>query len=116
MHGPDLATDEQAIRAREPTPHGCHQRRVEQQVHRDPYGCARRCDDVTAASSRCMSAFPGIDRDVEVTRRVRDLGEQCEISRTRCIGLREQRVRLVPLPCRCCDPRSLDQTRHANPL
>jgi 4-oxalocrotonate tautomerase len=94
---------EQVLGACEPAAHGCHERGVEQQVHRDAHRGTAGRDSVAALHTRGVGAFPRLDRDVEPTRGVGDLAEHGEIGRgQRAVRVRrhEEIERLRPLAAR----------------
>ena len=93
----------ETVRSREPPAHRRHQRRVQEQVHRDANRRARRRHTVPGPREQRVRALSCLDRDVEMARRVRDLAKQRQIARIRQAvgsGLHEQVVGLVPRSAR----------------
>ena len=93
-------TLEQPLRSCQPTAHGRHQGRVEQQMHRDPHGCASRGDPITGLRARRVGAFPGIDRHVDVASGVGHLAEHRQVGgaqHTVGIRLREELEGRLPV-------------------
>ena len=99
-----VMTFEQAFRSGEPSAHRRHQRRVEEQVHRDADRCPGRGDGLAGLYRQRVRALPRLDRHVEMARRVRDLGEQRQLGQAigpSGVGRHEEVVRLAPnLPAR----------------
>ena len=71
--GVSCLTLEQAFRPGEPAAHRCHQRGVQEQVHRDANRCARRRDGVAGLDAQRVRALPRLDGHVEMAGRVGDL-------------------------------------------
>ena len=66
---------EQLLRASQPAAHRCHQGGIEQQVHRDANRRLRCRDLVADPHGHRVSAFPRLDRHVEMARCVGNLAE-----------------------------------------
>ena len=67
---------EQPLSARQPAAHGCHQRGVEEQVHRQTDGRTGGRDLIARLHAGRVGAFPSVDRHIEITGRVGDLAQQ----------------------------------------
>ena len=63
------------LRSCQPAPYRCHERSVEQQMHRDAdgRGCCR--DLVTGLHGRRVGALPGLDGHIELAGRIGDLAK-----------------------------------------
>ena len=64
---------EQVLGPGQPASHPRHQRGVQEQMHRDADGCARRRDRVAGFDAERVRALPRLDGHVEMAGRVRDL-------------------------------------------
>ena len=99
VRGRLLPTFEQAFRPGEPATHRCHQRGVQEQMHRDTNRCARCGDRVAGLYAERVRALPRLDGHVEMAGRVGDLREQRQIGRTQepiRVGLHQEVVALDP--------------------
>ena len=114
MRGRLVVTFEQAFRPGEPAAHRCHQRGVQEQVHRDANRRTCRRDRVAGLYAQRVRALPRLDRHVEMAGRVSDLAEQLQIARI-CkavhVGLHQQVVSLLPVSPRRRLSRALDAHR-----
>ena len=114
--GVSSLTLEQAFRPGEPAAHRCHQRGIQEQVHRDANRCPGRRDRVAGLDGQRVRALPRLDGHVEMAGRVRDLPEQRQIARTRQavrVGLHEDLVGLVPISARCRLSAHAGRSSHA---
>jgi hypothetical protein len=66
---------QQPLRTCQPAPHRCHERGVEQQVHRHPDSRSCRRDLITGLQGRGVGARPGLDGHLELAGRIRDLAK-----------------------------------------
>ncbi len=75
VRGRRARTLQEPLGSGQPTPYRCHQRGIEEQVHRDADRgtCCRVL--VLGLQPQRISAFPRLDGHVELPRRVGDLGE-----------------------------------------
>ena len=69
-------TFEQPLGACQPAAHRCHQRGVEEQVHRQTDGRTCGRDLIASLDAGRMGAFPRLDGHIEITGRVGDLAQQ----------------------------------------
>ena len=67
---------EQSLRACQPAPHRCHQRGVEQQVHRDPDRRRCRRDLIACPHAGRVGTLVRLDRHIEVSGRVGHLAKK----------------------------------------
>ncbi len=72
-------TVEKPLRSCQPAAHRCHERSVEEQVHRDANGRTCRRDLVTGLHARGVGALPRLDGHIEMAGRVGDLAEHRQI-------------------------------------
>jgi hypothetical protein len=108
-----VPTLEQPLRSGQPAAHRCHERSVEQQVHRDPHGRSRGGDVVTGLHARRVGALPRVDGRIQVARRVGDLAESRQVARCQealPVGLREQDEGPLPVAAGCRLTGALDET------
>ena len=74
-----LPTFEEPLGPSQPATHRRHQRRVEQQVHRQTNRRTGSGDLITSLDAGGVGAFPRLDRHLEMTGRVRDLTKHRQI-------------------------------------
>ena len=106
-----LAAFEQSLRPCQPAAHRRHQRRVEEQVHRQTDGRTRGRDLITGLHAGGVGAFPCLDGHIEMAGRVGDVTEQRQIGRGQNVGgvrLHEQVEGLLPVTLGCCVACALD--------
>ena len=68
-------TFEKPLRSCQPAAHRCHERSVEEQVHRDANGCTCGRDLVAGLHARGVGALPRLDGHIEMAGRVGDLAK-----------------------------------------
>ena len=95
-----ILTFEKPLRACQPSADRCHQRGVEEQVHRDAYGGSCGRNIVAGAHERGMGPLPRLDGHIEMARRVGDLAEHRQIGggqQTGAVRLHEEVEGLLPV-------------------
>ena len=105
-----IVTFEQSLGPCQPAAHRCHQRRVEEQVHRQTDGRTCGRDLVTGLHAGGVGALPRLDGHIEMAGRVGDLTKHRQIGRAQKVvrvRLHEQVIQRTVPP----SPRSADDIR-----
>jgi hypothetical protein len=88
------------LRSCQPAAHRCHERSVEQQVHRHADGRARCRDLITGLHGRRVGAPPGLDGHIEMAGRIGDLAKHREVrvgQKAVCVRFHEEVEGLPPV-------------------